>query len=229
MQHCSKLQSKIETMNWGYKWSCKFLFGIFLLTGQFDIGSMHATGAPDTACAEMDPTPGHKVVKQPESIISFDLLSDTAIVEGGDTMTLQFAPKRVSPSAVSVFKGFMVQARPIKCNWIKIVKKKILDCHQSDKTIGEFDMEKNDKAVVKPMICNGRNGSSVTHVSSQDKTYLELTWTSPKLENENDTKVWFFFTLVESKTKYWVKQKAQYPVLVKGHWSPTTNGGKAWM
>ena len=117
-------------------------------------------------------------------------------------MTLQFIKKH--DLSDDVFKGFMVQGRRFYTNEI----------------LGEFDMEKNNKTVVKPMNCNGVNGSSVTHASNQNKTYLTLAWTVPKLNYS--TNVEFFFTLVQNKTKFWVKQKAQHDVRVKAFY----NNGK---
>lgn len=190
------MQNKSQTMNSSYKWSCKFLLALFLLTGYFEIGSMLPTGAPKAACSEMDPSLSKKHAggKQ-EGIAPFQLTINKAVVAGGGTVTLQL-DERDGPFDDDDFRGFMVQGLK----------------NGSNKALGKFTVETNDPTV-KQMTCNEVQGSSVTHVSREEKSSVMLTWMAPKLEH--DTDVQFFFTVVVGLKKFWVKQEANQIVRVK--------------
>lgn len=59
--------------------------------------------------------------------------------------------------------------------------------------------------------CDAIEHNTITHVNGQKKTLINATWIAPNDETSVKTGVKFVYTVVEEKSRFWVKQMS--PIL----------------
>lgn len=132
----------------------KVLGIIFVVIVSFKSSWSYPGGAPESQCQAM--TPFHGGFLPQETMSTFQLVPQATIVGQGQVLRIKIMPTSISNN----FKGFMIQART-----------------QSDKIVGQFNVDKNDLAV--PRNCDSEN-STATHSSRELKKLMVLEWKAPE-------------------------------------------------
>ena len=77
-----------------------------------------------------------------------------------------------------------------------------------DKIIGHFE---TDDLKVQLKDCDAQESNTLTHVNADKKERITASWVVPQVSGEK--KVKFYYTVVEEKPKFWVKQESPEIIL----------------
>merc|ERR1711974_574385 len=136
-------------------------------------------GAPEEACGDMIPKHGDAKPQTTDS--PYNVKVSATSIRPGDTVDVTISGSK--------FKGFLLQAR------------------DSDSTSrdseGKFAEGVEGSKYLK---CDGMDRATVTHTNREDKEMITFKWTAPS--EATGKKVKMFATVVQEKTKFWVKLSA---------------------
>ena len=132
---------------------CLLAFPISFISG-------YPSGAPDRVCGTLTPRHGESEAQTVQS--PYALSVDETSIGQGDTVEVVIK----SINGQDFFRGFLAVVRSADSN--------------DDVPWGTFTSEDTNLAQVKD--CLGYFNSSATHVSSDDKTQVNLQWTAPQRE-----------------------------------------------
>lgn len=163
----------------------QYLIGLLaLLVAQK--GMTYPTGAPTSRCDSLTPLHG-SATTQAASSNPYQLTVNVNTIEAGSKVTVTLEKK---DNSAPDFKGFMIQAR----------YEGTTDDTPAD---GEFTEFTTDK--VKTLPCSSKNTATVTHVSNDAKSSIQLKWNHKDFFDAADKKIIFFYTVVQSADTFWAK------------------------
>merc|ERR1711974_62084 len=155
-------------------------------------------GAPEEACGDMIPKHGDAKPQTTDS--PYNVKVSATSIRPGDTVDVTISGSK--------FKGFLLQARDSDST----------SRDSEGKLVGKFSEGVEGSKYLK---CDGMDRATVTHTSRDDKETITFKWMAPS--EATGKKVKMFATVVQEKTKFWVKLEADEITVDRGSSVTTTS------
>lgn len=152
-------------------------------------------GAPASTCSSMMPGHGTKQTSTVPYKITFKNGSGITTKTVNSDALIEINLEK-NNSGTPDFKGFLLQALETS----------------SGKSQGEFSSI--DSTSSKYLTCFSNSKGAITHKAATGKSSIMATWKAPKFYGSSKKKVKFYYTIAETRDKYWLKQMSQIEVMV---------------